>query len=238
MPAIALETSDSIRIQLREPQWVDQAAMLLGSILTLAGLVDLAYEGIESGGAGPIAVGLFLARLGRIRSGQGNCELELSSREIILRCYSLGPFSAGIMAGHYCAGVIPWENLAEVGVVRVQLTPCLGFRLHDPRAFLNSRNQLMDGQTAKYIASNQKSVGSLTRYLSDLTGRFIGYTKLPQSNDELAILEWNRENHGYHIVCAGRPAWFFGRPYRGGPKKVAEVIRERGRASGRLTPHA
>ena len=169
------------------------------------------------------------------RLHQGICELELSDPGILLRCYSVGPFSSGMLGGHYCAGVIPWENLAEVGVIKVQMTQCVGFRLSDPRAFLNSRNQLTDEQTPKYIAS-KASVGSVTRFFSDMSGRFVGYTKLPQSNDELAILEWNRKNHGYHIVCAGLPLWFFGRPYKGGPKRLAEVIRERAGESAKLTP--
>src|SRR5579863_8131994 len=99
---------------------------------------------------------------------------------IVLRCYSLTPFSSGMINGHYCAGAIPWENLAEVGVVKRQMTKCLGFRLRDPRDFLNSRNQLTDEQTRKHVALNKTSVGSVTRFLSDLSGRFIGYTKLPQ----------------------------------------------------------
>ena len=49
MPAIAAEKSDPIRIQLREPKWVDQVALLFGPILMLSGFVDLAYEGSASG---------------------------------------------------------------------------------------------------------------------------------------------------------------------------------------------
>ena len=208
--------------------------MLLGPVFMLAGLVDLAYEGFASGAGFTPLVGIGMTIFGYRRFHQGTCGIEMSDHGIFLRCYSLTPFSSGMINGHYCAGAIPWENLAEVGVVKREMTKCLGFRLRDPRDFLNSRNQLTDEQTRKHVASNKTSVGSVTRFLSDLSGRFIGYTKLPQPNDELAILEWNLKNHGYHIVCVGAPLWFFGRPYKGGPKKLVEVICERRGTSAML----
>jgi hypothetical protein len=226
MPDIAIEKGGLIRIQLREPKWVDRIALLLGAVMIIAGIVDLVSEGFESwAGATPV-VGYSLAWLGYIRLHQGVGEIELSDSGILIRCYSLGPFSQGVAVGHYCAGVIPWGNLVEVGVAKVQMTLCLGLRLGDPRTFLNSRDQFIDEQTTKSVALNKLSVGSFTRVAGNLLGGLSGYTKLPRANDEIALMEWNRENYGYHIVCAGRPQWFFGRPYKGGAKKIAEVIRE------------
>jgi hypothetical protein len=106
----------------------------------------------------------------------------------------------------------------------------------DLRAFLNSRVQFIDEQTLENIRRNTVSVGTLARLIGGSVLRLMGYTEMPRSDGEVGILEWNRENWGYHVVIPGRPLWFFGRPFRGGPEKIAEVILERARIHTSVNP--
>jgi hypothetical protein len=183
MTSTAAERTDSIQIQLREPKWVDRAALVFSALMMLSGLIYF-----MSGAGFNALIGFFIMWIGYSRLHLGSCELELSNRGILLRCYSLGPFSSGIRR-FYCIGVIPWANLAEVGVTKVQMTRCLGFRFTDLRAFLNSRNQLTDEQTSKSLALNKVSVGSPKRFATNILGGLFGYTGSPILTTKLG--GWN-----------------------------------------------
>ena len=122
------------------------------------------------------------------------------------------------------------------GVTKSQMTRCLGLSVIDLRAFLSSRDQFTDEQTLKNIRRNTVSAGTLARLIGGSVLRLMGYTEMPRSDGEVGMLEWNRENWGYHVVIPGRPLWFFGRPFTGGPEKIAEVILQRARIHTRVNP--
>jgi hypothetical protein len=206
-------------IELSEPKWIDLLAMGAFAALTVAGL--FAPDGEASFlGASSIAV---LVCYFRWRTAK--CDLVLSERGIVVRAYSLGPYFW--RRPYYCVGVIPWRNFSAAGVTKAQMTKCLGLIVADPDNFLRSRAQFRDEQTVAMISRNSvAAAGRFTQLLSGPLLRFIGCTEAPRSDGEVAVLEWNRANYGYHIVILARPIWFFGRPFRGGPQKVAEVIRE------------
>src|SRR5260370_6845150 len=166
---------------------------------------------------------LVLAFYFRWRSAK--CELVLSERGIVVRAYSLGPYFW--RRPYYCVGVIPWRNLSAAGVTKQLMTQCLGLIVADLDNFLRSRVQFKDEQTVATISRNSvTAAGRFTQLLSDPLLRLIGRAEAPRSDGEVAVLEWNRANYGYHIVILGRPMWFFGRPFRAGPQKAASPIRE------------
>jgi hypothetical protein len=213
---------DTLRIQLREPKWVDALGFGVGAGLTFAALITPNAQ--PSFVLWILFAYTFYYRWRRL----GNCELVLSDRGILLQACGLSPFS--LWSGrYYCVGVIPWENFRGAGVTRSLWTQCLGLSVADLDSFLNSRVEFIDEQTIKNINLNTVTAGKFARLIFGALMRLMGYTELPRSEGEVAMLEWNRENCGYPIVIFGRPMWFFGRPFRGGPKKVAEVISERAR---------
>jgi hypothetical protein len=167
----------------------------------------------------------FNVRSGYFSVAQSRLSTAAFDRGILLQAYSLGPFPLWESGSYYCVGVIPWENFADAGLTKSQWTQCLGLSVADLRTFLNSRVQFTEEQTLKALKSNKIATGTFGRLTGDSMLRFTGHTKMPRSGEEADILEWNRENFGYHIVIPARPLWFFGRPLKGGAKKVAEVIR-------------
>ncbi len=211
---------DTIRIRLSEPKWVDA--------LVIAGGAALVF-------AGPVVLALLTVLLGFRRWRLARCELVLSDRGIVLRSYSLSPFFLWPRP-YYCAGVIPWGNFMGAGVTKSQMTRCLGLSVIDLRAFLSSRVQFIDEQTLENIRRNTVSAGTLARLIGGSVLRLMGYTEMPRSDGEVGMLEWNRENWGYDVVIPGRPLWFFGRPFKGGPEKIAEVILERARIHTSVNP--
>ena len=228
MPGTEAELGkDAIHIRLSEPKWVDALVIAGGAALMFGGLVVPAAE--------TLSLGLVIAFSGYLRWRQANSELMLSDRGILLQSYSLSPFFLWPRP-YYCAGMIPWGNLMGAGVTKSQMTRCLGLSLIDLRAFLGSRVQFTDEQTLKNIGRNTLSPGTLERLIGSSVFRLMGYTEMPRSDGEVGMLEWNRENYRYHIVIPGRPLWFFGRPFRGGPEKVAEVILERARIQTGVNP--
>ncbi len=206
-------------IELSEPKWVDLLGLGAFAALTVVGLIVPDAEG----SIWRVSSMLVLAFYFRWRSAK--CELVLSERGIVVRAYSLGPYFW--RRPYYCVGVIPWRNLSAAGVTKALMTQCLGLIVADLDNFLRSRVQFKDEQTVATISRNSvTAAGRFTQLLSDPLLRLIGRAEAPRSDGEVAVLEWNRANYGYHIVILGRPMWFFGRPFRGGPQKVAEVIRE------------
>jgi hypothetical protein len=222
---------ETIRIQLREPKWVDAVGFVVAAILLFGGFFSAQPINTMPGLGLILALGFF----GRWRLG--DCQLVLSERGIRLQAYSHSPFffwSRPWSRPYYCVGEIPWRNFAGAGVTRSMMTQCLGINVAHLGTFLGTRVQFTDQQTVNNIKRNTLSAGSLVRPILGLVLKLVGCSQLPRSNGEVAILEWNRANYGYHVVIFGRPLWFFGRPFRGGPEKIVEVICKRARIPAAL----
>jgi hypothetical protein len=225
----------TIRIELSEPKWVDAVAAAVFAALALAGLMATPTDGSQgnisySGGVPTVFAFFVFVRWWR----HANCWLVLSDRGIVLRAYSADPYFFW-RRRYYCVGVIPWNNLRAVGTTRWLMTACLGLSVLDLDSFVGSRVQFTDEKTVAAISRNSlETAGRFMRAVGNLEMTLRGLTELPRSGGEGAVLAWNHENYGYHIVIEGRPLFFFGRPFKGGPKGVAEVIRQRARYHGGL----
>jgi hypothetical protein len=243
----AASNIETLRIEFRRPKWIALTALVGCALLVLYCLAAsvLAFminkpEVILIEVVGVVLFGFWgLVAIRRMRQPGG--ALEISERGVALQCYGLSPLS-GPMGAFYCAGFVPWENLAGVGLTQAWLMPCFGLSVSDLDSFLMTRDQVSNLDAAWNVKQGEQSAGILWLICSmepfarvtDLLIRFMGYTGMPKSDSAKDCLEWNRANWDHHIVI-------WGRLIDGGPAKLAELIDSRtkiARASLPITPRA
>jgi hypothetical protein len=147
---------ETIRIQLREPKWVDAVGFVVAAILLFGGFFSAQPINTMPGLGLILALGFF----GRWRLG--DCQLVLSERGIRLQAYSHSPFffwSRPWSRPYYCVGEIPWGNFAGAGVTRSMMTQCLGINVAHLGAFLGTRVQFTDQQTVKQYQAEHPICG-------------------------------------------------------------------------------
>lgn len=237
---IAAPKSNTLRIEFRRPKWIGLTAIAGCALLVLYCLAALAFPLIEGNFdfwenheaallVELVGVVLFafwgLVAIRRTRQPGG--ALEISDRGIALQGYSFSPLS-GPMGAFYCAGFVPWENFAGVGVTQAWTMACLGLSVSDVDSFLKTRAQVSNIDAAWNVKQSEQSAGILWLICSmepfvrvtDLLIRFMGYTGMPKSDSAKDCLDWNRDNWDHQIVI-------WGRLIEGGPEMLAELIKSR-----------
>jgi len=179
---------------------------MMAAIEALNGLATNDMIALTTGALGAVFFGAATkVAIHRMRRPAGT--VDIRSEGLLLWCYTLGPTS-GSLGGYGVWGFVPWSNLSATGVARAQFVNCLGIRLRDIDAFIQSRSQVAQADAVEVDRWSQQSsriVGAIMPLLS--FGKFVelimlvfGYTGLPKSNNERDILDWNHENYGWHIL--------------------------------------
>jgi len=129
----------------------------------------------------------------------------------------------GVLLDTYITiGFIPWSNLIMIGSVRAFGVKYLGISLNDISSYINSRRKLSAATRVGDLSLAQGFLRFMLRAVPrkalDILLALFGYTEFPSSPSEADILQWNKENYGYHILI--QAFWL-----RNVEKTVAELSR-------------
>jgi hypothetical protein len=242
--AAAASNIETLRIEFRRPKWIALTALVGCALLVLYSLAALVLafmadkeEVMLIEVVGIVLFGFWgLLAIRRMRQPGG--ALEICARGITLQCYSFSPLS-GPMGAFYCAGFVPWENFAGVGMTQAWLMPCFGLSISDLDSFLATRDQVSNLDAAWNVKQGEQSAGILWTIsamepfarITDLCLRFAGYTGMPKSDSAKDCLEWNHDNWKHHIVI-------WGRLIDAGPANLAELIDGRAKIARAALPIA
>jgi hypothetical protein len=179
---------------------------LIGALVALEGFASDDFVSLTTGALSAVFFGVASkVAIHRLRRPAGT--VDIRAEGLFLWCYTLGPTS-GSLGGYGVWGFVPWSNVSAAGVAKAQFVACLGIRLANIDAFIQSRSQVAQADAVEIDRWSQQSsriVGALTPLLSfgkfaELIMLVCGFTGLPKSNNEKDILDWNCDNYGWHIL--------------------------------------
>lgn len=171
--------------------------VILGCLLFAAEATNLLISGFDRLSAellGELALGLAFfgggAVLIAILMVRSAGYLDVSGKGLLIDSYISG-------------GLLPWDNLAAVGIARGLGVRYLGIAVADVDAYIASRGQVgllraRDRAVTQGFVKFMLAVAPLKAV--NIILALFGYSEFPEKPTEGDTLKWNKQNFGYHIL--------------------------------------